>query len=825
MDATAVSTDRAVEPSLWNAFPHFLPIAVFPLIFAAAVYGGWWIAGPLVFFMIAGPLDLAFGMDGRNMDPRATPEHRLIWYNLSVWLWALLWPVAFVFTLWQICITGHLAPWEGALMAIILAVEGQGVFIVGHELIHRRMTWERYIGEFLLASVSYPHYSTEHFYIHHACVGTPKDVGSAPKGQSFWRYFPRELASNILCAWKAERGRMVHRQLSTWHFSNPFWRYGLETAVWYAFVWLMGGWWAVLIFMFLCLGIVFSMKISNYIQHYGLRRVRLPNGRYERVCPRHSWGTDYKFSNWMFFNMQRHPDHHVSAGRRYPLLQHHGADESPQLPGGYGSMFGLALRPKRFFETMDPLVDQWRARFYPEIENWDAYDSPVSEARPEAFDAIVEIFGAAPRLARAIEREPELLDSLKDNEFTDLELPKGFGPDPEFERIAGRGLVRVYWTHEFGVAQMKEQITELPVKDAADAAETARNWSNNKVFQIGMHTLRGNLTPTEAGVALAHIAESSIDAVLQAVVEDVADRIGMRTLRRNPAPAWTGAMEPPADAGNHHPPHAGGVAAVVLGDLASLEVAPRASLDILFLYEGGSASHHQALCRRFQEALGILTRTSLLFEPSSRSERSPAVYALDDFTQHYRTASTGDLLDLVRARCIFISGDPEIGQRFDEARRALLTHGPARDALIRKLRDTAEDEAVPECSLTACMQRGLRDVERAAGLLQLACPEEMPDSLTTDNAASVFKAGQALGTIPGEVAEQLTGAAIMWRNLHGFRKLILEDGASFESMANKARMVVAQSCDQADFDRLTVAAREAAAATESGLATVIAQTS
>ena len=110
----------------------------------------------------------------------------------------------------------------------------------------------------------------------------------------------------------------------------------------------------------------------------------------------------------------------------------------------YAKIFNLAVRPKRWFATMDPLVDRWRAQFYPEIDDWSAYDSPVSAARPEAFDTVVEIYSAAPRLAKWIERNPELLDSLQDREFTDLDLPKGFGSDPEAEAIARQGLTRLY---------------------------------------------------------------------------------------------------------------------------------------------------------------------------------------------------------------------------------------------------------------------------------------------------------------------------------------------------------------------------------------------
>ncbi len=60
-------------------------------------------------------------------------------------------------------------------------------------------------------------------------------------------------------------------------------------------------------------------------------------------------------------------------------------------------MAGLALVPRRWFQAVDPLVDSWRAHFYPQIDDWRAYDSPATAARPEAFEAIVEIIGAAPR--------------------------------------------------------------------------------------------------------------------------------------------------------------------------------------------------------------------------------------------------------------------------------------------------------------------------------------------------------------------------------------------------------------------------------------------
>ena len=787
---------KVIEPTFWNALPHFLPIAIFPLIIVASLSGGWWILAPFIFFWLAGPLDLAFGMDGRNMNPAKTPERRLFWHNLPVWLWAFLWPATLVFTVWQILVSGHLSVWEAALMVFVLAMEAQAVFIVGHELIHRRWQWERRLGEFLLASASYPQYATEHVYIHHAFVGTPLDVGSAPRGESLWHYFPREVASNLLGSWRVAHERLARKGLPTWHSSNPFWRYGLALAFWYAVVFLMGGPWAIPVYMALCLGVVFSMKISNYIQHYGLRRVRVAGGRFEKILPRHSWSVDYRFSNWMFFNMQRHADHHAVWGRRYPLLQFRGADESPQLPGSYGKMFGLAVRPRRWFETMDPLVDEWRARFYPHIDDWSAYDSPVSAARPESFDTIVEIYGAAPRLAGWIERQPDLLDEVRCKEFTDLDLPKGFGPDAGAETIARQGLTRLYWTHEFGVPEMKERIAEKPVQDADDLVEAVRNWSNDKAFQIGIHTLRGNLTPVEAGTALSNLAEASIDAVLSAVTEDLADRFG-------------------ALAG-------GEVAAVILGDLASGEAAPQAEIDILFVHDGGSTDHCEALCRRFRDALRDLSRGSLLFAPVPRGREERTVQSLADFAEHHRTGvSTGDLLELTRARCIFTSGDSGLGARFDETRREILARAAARDAFIGELRAPPGSTAEPGLASLDDMRGGLGDVERAARFLQFIRAGDASHD-PAPAAASVFQAAGEDGSLPADAVERLKEAARMWRNLRGIQRLVADDGVVAETAAAKVKVAVARSCGLDDVEALTAVIRETASRAAEDIGAIVA---
>ena len=787
--ASAAMSARVVEPSVANALPHFVPLFIFPLVAAAAIYGGWWIAAPFVFFMLADRFDRVFGVEERNMDPATTHESQLFLYNLSLWLWAGCWPVAFIFSLWQMLIADHLSFWEVGFMVGILAMVGQTVFVVGHELVHRRVLWERRLGELLLASASYPHYATEHVYIHHPRVCTPLDPGSAPKGVSFWQYLPREVANNILGAWRFESRRLARRDLPVWHYTNAFWRYVVELGFWYGLIYWIGGVWAVVVFVVGCGSVVFSMKTSNYVQHYGLRRIRMPHGRFEPVKPRHAWSAAYKFTNWLYYNMQRHADHHTS-NRRYPLLQHYGESASPQLPGSYIQMNTLALFPKRWFETIDPLLDRQRKQFYPQIDDWSAYDSRAFAARPDAFDVIAEIHASAPRLAEWINEAPVLLDRLRDREFTDLELPEGFGPDPEFEAIARCGLARLYWTHELGVSEMKDQLADIHMQDAGEAVDTAREWSNGKVFQIAVHAMRGSLSVSEAGIALSRVAEASIATVLRAVEEDFEDRGIARA--------------------------SGGMVVAVVGPMASEEAMPGTELEVRFVYDGNPAKYYEALVRRFRKALRALSRDNLLLAQVPRGGLV-GLHSLAEFEEQLRIPGAGRALAaLAGARCVFASGDGETWERFEQVLRDALSRGSGRDVLTAALREAAANPIEPDLLSVADMRGGLRDLDRVALALRSTLGQdesEMPD----EDAASIFRTAGERGLIAADAGARLSDAAALWHSLHGALRLIAGDGFEVDGATSKVKTGIAKACGLDDFGALAVRFQDAASQTAADL--------
>jgi len=109
----------------------------------------------------------------------------------------------------------------------------------------------------------------------------------------------------------------------------------------------------------LCFGLAAIMgflllESVNYIEHYGLMRKRLENGRYERTLPKHSWNSDHPIGRLILFELSRHSDHHFIASRKYQILRHHA--NSPQMPTGYPGMLLLAVVPPLWMAVMNKRV-------------------------------------------------------------------------------------------------------------------------------------------------------------------------------------------------------------------------------------------------------------------------------------------------------------------------------------------------------------------------------------------------------------------------------------------------------------------------------------
>ena len=329
------------------AMPFWLSLLMIPLVLSAAVIGGFWVLVPIIAtWGVFATLDAALGLDTDSLDPN-TKESALYWHRMITLIWAPL-QFAMIFGLvWYLPRADHLGLIETYFITVGMGVLSGSVGIVyAHELMHQRNKLERWLGDLLMGMALYGHFRSEHLLVHHRYVGTPRDPVTARYNESFWRFYPRVVKGCLLSSFKAERDMLARKNLPWWHTSNPFWRYWSLQLVFLVLAFALGGWLGVLVFVLQAMSAIFQLELVNYVEHYGLTREYLGDGKYEHVKPRHSWNASYKASNWFLINLQRHSDHHYKPDRRFPLLQTYDEDEAPQLPYGYPVMTFFALFPR-----------------------------------------------------------------------------------------------------------------------------------------------------------------------------------------------------------------------------------------------------------------------------------------------------------------------------------------------------------------------------------------------------------------------------------------------------------------------------------------------
>ena len=152
--------------------------------------------------------------------------------------------------------------------------------------------------------------------------------------------------------------------------SNPFYTYAALASLFVLLSFIIGGTYGITLFFIQALVAILHLEVVNYIEHYGLVRQKLDNGKFEPTRPHHSWNANDHASNLLLINLQKHSDHHARPNKKYQNLQSYDSEDAPQLPFGYPLMVLMSLIPQFWMKVMNPKVLEWRKRFYPEIQEW-----------------------------------------------------------------------------------------------------------------------------------------------------------------------------------------------------------------------------------------------------------------------------------------------------------------------------------------------------------------------------------------------------------------------------------------------------------------------
>ncbi|MFK7870979.1 MAG: alkane 1-monooxygenase [Roseobacter sp.] len=226
-----------------------------------------------------------------------------------------------------------------------------------HELIHASARLPRRLGGLIYVSLLHGHHVSAHLRVHHVHAATDADPNSARAGEGFWRYALRVLRGEFTAGRDAEtRHRARARGPKPPHPYIGYIAGGLITLV---VALLLAGFKGLIAYLALALYAQLQLLLSDYVQHYGLRRRLLATGKPEPVGPQHSWNAPKWYSSAMMLNAPRHSDHHMRPARAFPALEVT-PETMPILPHSLPVMAVLALFPPLWRRVMDRRVARWQ---------------------------------------------------------------------------------------------------------------------------------------------------------------------------------------------------------------------------------------------------------------------------------------------------------------------------------------------------------------------------------------------------------------------------------------------------------------------------------
>ena len=273
-------------------------------------------------------------------------------------------------------------------------------------------------------------------------------------------------------------------------------------------------------------------------------------------------------------------------------------------------------------------------------------------SNPGLLKLVATIMGAAPRLAAIITRRPHVFDGLLDPALLS-ELPS-----------------KAYLSERLGAFLQGATLYE-------EVLDRLRMFAAEQKFLIGMRLLTGSIDATRAGKAFSDLADLTIGAALDAVVEEFAQRHG-------------------------HVP-GGRIVVLGMGKLASRELSAGSDVDLILLYDHDAdaeasdgekelaPSHYfSRLTQRLIAAVSAPTAEGVLYELDLRlrpsGNKGPVATHVDAFGKYQREqAETWEHMALTRAR--IVAGDAELASRVDAEIEAVLAM--PRDA-ARVRRDASE---------------------------------------------------------------------------------------------------------------------------------------
>lgn len=328
-----------------------------PIVCFMGLYlkGYWAWSTPIFAFVCIPILELVFPVNTNNLKPEEADSR--LKRKVFDWLLYLNLPVVFSLLFYGIYLVSSYNLQTSELVGLIISVGivlGVNGINVAHELGHRQSTNERFLGKALLLPSFYMHFYIEHNYGHHLHAATPEDPATARYNQSVYSFWLTSSIRQYFSAWKIQKKLLKNNRQSFVSLKNDMLWYTVFQTAYLVLVALLFGTAAIWFAIFAGIVGFVLLETVNYIEHYGLLRLKTKSGRYERVKEIHSWNSNHVIGRIVLYELTRHSDHHYKSSKKYQVLDCH--DESPQMPYGYPTSMVLAMLPPLWFIIMNKRV-------------------------------------------------------------------------------------------------------------------------------------------------------------------------------------------------------------------------------------------------------------------------------------------------------------------------------------------------------------------------------------------------------------------------------------------------------------------------------------
>ena len=329
-----------------------IPIAAIISIFFK---GYWSFFTPFYAFGIIPLLELLLTQNAKNYSEEELKNNKV--NPIFDWMLYLNLPMVFGILFWALFEISFSALETHEIIGIVLSVGivlGVNGINVAHELGHRLTNKQRFLGKLLLLPSLYMHFFIEHNFGHHLHAATKEDPATARYNQSVYSFWVTSVFRQYVSAWKIQINLLKNNHKNFFSIKNDM--------LWYAIIQI--SYLVLIFFVFGKIGLFFSLSVAitgfllletvNYIEHYGLLRLKTESGRYERVKEIHSWNSNHVVGRIVLYELTRHSDHHYKSSKKYQILECY--ENSPEMPYGYPTSMVIAFFPPLWFRIMNKRI-------------------------------------------------------------------------------------------------------------------------------------------------------------------------------------------------------------------------------------------------------------------------------------------------------------------------------------------------------------------------------------------------------------------------------------------------------------------------------------